>query len=93
VIGEMLQDTFLEFNKLSMLRATNITKIQNKKFELPPDSLISDFLADGDEIMFFVDSINFWLKVNFKMYCLPNMLKPEVDGSIELRLEKSDKIL
>jgi len=36
---------------------------------LPLDSYITDFLADGDEILFYVDSINFWLKVNFKMYC------------------------
>ena len=53
---------------------------------------MSDFLADGDEILFQIDSINFWLRVTFNMYINQNS-KANVEGSIELRIDKSEKIL
>jgi hypothetical protein len=46
-------------------------------------------LKDGEEIYFRIESMNFWLKVNYKLHS-PQSL---VEGNIEVRVDKGDKLL
>jgi hypothetical protein len=36
--------------------------------DIPETGIISDYLQDGEEVFFEITSINFWLKVNFRLY-------------------------
>lgn len=66
-----MQDNFLLFKRLQNVRALNVTKKGGKRQELPLEGIISDHLKDGEEIYFQVESMNFWLKVNFRLYSKP----------------------
>ena len=63
-----MQDNFQLFKTLDGLRAHNLSKKTKRLADLPETGTISDYLQDGEEIFFELSSINFWLKVNFKLY-------------------------
>ena len=56
------------FQSLDCVRAFNITKVSNKQLDLKEDFVISDYLSDGEEILFEIDSSNLWLRVKFQLY-------------------------
>lgn len=47
-----MQDSYPLFNKLESVRASSVTKKQGKRTELHLDSIISDCLSDGEEVLF-----------------------------------------
>ena len=53
------------FQSLDGVRAFNITKVQNKQLDLKDDFMVSDYLSDGEEVLFEIDSSNFWLRIKF----------------------------
>lgn len=59
--------------------------------DLPETGVIKDHLQDGEEIFFEITSINFWLKVNFRLYAQP-FTSPQVEGKTELRIDKNEKM-
>ena len=86
-----MQDNFQLFKTLDGLRAHNLSKKTKRLADLPETGTISDYLQDGEEIFFELSSINFWLKVNFKLYSQPHTL-PLVEGYTELRIDKNEKM-
>ena len=53
------------FQSLDGVRAFNITKEKNKQLNLKEEFIISDYLNDGEEVLFEIDSSNFWLRIKF----------------------------
>ena len=51
-----------------MVRALNITAKHGKRQELPLEDTVGMHLKDGEEIYFRIESMNFWLKVNYKLH-------------------------
>jgi hypothetical protein len=92
MIAESLQDNLPLFNKLQTVRVQNLTKRVGKRIELPDDGIVGDYLTDGEEVYFKVDSNNFWLKVKFKMFVTPSK-QSSVEGRIELRIDKEEKMI
>lgn len=84
-----MQDNFLLYKNLQMVRALNITAKQGKRQELPLEDMVGQHLKDGEEIYFRVESMNFWLKVNFK---LSSTTCGQVEGNIELWIDKGEKL-
>ena len=66
IIGESMKTCHTDvFQSLDGVRAFNITKVQNKQLDLKEDFLVSDFLSDGEEVLFEIESFNFWLRIKF----------------------------
>jgi hypothetical protein len=53
---------------------------------LPRDAEVREWLNDGDECFFTVDSINFWLSVKFTV-------NNALSGTIDLKIDKAEKLL
>ena len=68
MIAEAMQDDFAMFSKLQNVRVLNLTKKNGKRQELPPEGIIGDHLIDGEEVYFKGDSLNLWLKINFRLF-------------------------
>ena len=89
-----MQQSYDLFNKLDMVRATSVIKASaratlNKALALECE--VKEHLADGDEVLFQIDSINFWLCVNFNLFT-DRGDKPLMEGSIEIRVDKAEKM-
>lgn len=57
------------FQNLEGVRAFNITMDKNKQVDLKDHFLVIDYLDDNDQIWFEIESVNFWLHINFSLYC------------------------
>ena len=66
-IAEEMTNHFDLFKSLDGVRVFNITKVQNKKAVLALEEGVSSLLEDGEEILFELTSLNFWLRVNFRL--------------------------
>ena len=91
MIAEAMQDDFAMFSRLQNVRVLNLTKKNGKRQELPEEGLIGDHLIDGEEVYFKGDSLNLWLKINFRLFVQPTA-QPMVEGNIELRVDKEEKM-
>ena len=66
-----MKSQFIQFNKLDQVRATSISSMVRGKLQiLPQETLVKDHLIDGDEVVFQIDSINFWIKLSYQMHAL-----------------------
>jgi hypothetical protein len=63
-----VQDNFELFKGLQLVRVFNLTRKRGKRMELPTEGLVGDYLIDGEEIYFRLESLNFWLKVEYRLY-------------------------
>ena len=77
------------FQSLDGVRAFNITKVQNKQLDLKDEFMVSDHLSDGEEVLFEIDSANFWLRIKFQLY---SQRKLTIEGFTQVRINKNETI-
>ena len=69
IIGENMKTAHTDvFQSLDGVRAFNITKVLNQQLNLKEDFLVSDYLDPDEEVLFEIDSANFWLKLKFQLF-------------------------
>ena len=68
VIGESMKNSHIDFQSLNFVKAFNITKVSDKLLNLKEEYIVSDYLKPDEEVLFEIDSANFWLRIKFKLY-------------------------
>lgn len=65
IIGESMKNSHIDFQSLNFVKAFNITKVSDKLLNLKEDYIVADYLSPDEEVLFEIDSANFWLRIKF----------------------------
>ena len=88
-IGEIMESNFELYRNLRELKATKIVK-KATGATLGDEDSVDSVLADGEEVLFELESKDLWARVIFNMYSRDKLL---VYGATEFRVEKRERLM
>ena len=89
IIGESMKNSHIDFQSLNFVKAFNITKVSDKLLNLKEDYIVADYLSPDEEVLFEIDSANFWLRIKFQLYTKQTLA---IEGFTQALIMKNETI-